>query len=170
MNGDKLRSLDPRLHAEIRQLIDVGDATAAIKRLHEATACGLAAAKEWVDRELMSSSFFVASVQAPPVEEVPLSEETRRRVEILFDGDDRELAEGLLVDECGNNLPLLKNLSPQKLERYRFAALKLSEGRLDKLRAAVAMAKHDWRDLLVAAGFAHDVQAHERWLPEKPVV
>lgn len=166
MNHDKLKHLEPRIHAEIRQLIDVGDATAAIKRLHEATGCGLAAAKEWVDQELVSSSFFVASVQSLPVEEVPLSEETRRRVEILFDGEDRELAERLLVEGCGSNLPLLKNLSPQKLERYRFAALKLSEGRLNKLRSAIALAKRDWRDLLVAAGFAHDIQAHERWLPE----
>jgi len=170
VSDNKLRSLDPQIQTEIRQLIDVGDATAAIKRLHEATGCGLAAAKEWVDRELVSSSFFVASIAALPVAEVPLSDETRRRVEILFDGDDRELASRLLVEECGSNLPLLKNLSPEKLERYRFAAAKLSAGRLDKLREAIAIARRDWRDLLVAAGFAQDIQAHEKWLPEKPLV
>jgi hypothetical protein len=47
----------------------------------------------------------------------------------------------------------------------RFAALKLSEGRLDRLEEAIKLAQTDWRDLLVAAGFAHDVEAHLNWLP-----
>ena len=32
-----------------------------------------------------------------------------------------------------------------------FAALKLSEGNLDRLREAIGLAKTDWRDLLMAA-------------------
>ena len=69
----------------------------------------------------------------------------------------------LLENDCGENLPLLRETDKYGLERYRYAALKLSQGNIDKLREAIAVAKIDWRDLLVAAGFGHDVSAHKRW-------
>jgi len=96
----------------------------------------------------------------------PLSPETLRRLHLLFAPDDRAAAETLLVNECGSNLPFLQKLDMFGLERFRFAAMKVSAGDLDRLREAVRMAQWDWRDLLVAAGFGHDVTAHERWLPE----
>ena len=98
----------------------------------------------------------------------PLSPETRRRVDLLFAPDDRPVAEELLVNECGNNLPFNDKSDMFALERLRFAALKLSDGDLQELRRAIQVAKEDWRDLLVAAGFGHDVKAHERWLPPTP--
>jgi hypothetical protein len=45
--------------------------------------------------------------------------------------------------------------------------LKLSEGNLDKLNRAVALAKTDWRDLLMAAGFGEDIKAHLAWPSEQ---
>ncbi|HEY2532393.1 MAG TPA: hypothetical protein VGJ20_31435 [Xanthobacteraceae bacterium] len=45
--------------------------------------------------------------------------------------------------------------------------LRLSEGKLDQLEHAIALAKADWRDLLMAAGFEHDVDAHTSLLPVK---
>lgn len=33
--------------------------------------------------------------------------------------------------------------------------------------AAIALANLDWRDLLVAAGFADDIHAHARWRPRE---
>ena len=98
------------------------------------------------------------------MEKIALSSETQRRIDILF-RDDRKEARRLLAEECGNNLPYLENLGSQELERYRFAALKLSEGNLDRLREAIEVAKTDWRDLLVAAGFGNDPHEHERWNP-----
>ena len=74
----------------------------------------------------------------------------------------------ILVEECGNNLPFLHNTDEAGMDRFRFAALKLSGGDLDKLRDAVRLAKTDWRDLLAAAGFANDVTAHRSWLPARP--
>ena len=71
----------------------------------------------------------------------------------------------MLRDECGNNLPFMKNKDEIALERLRFAAIKLSKGDLNKLLDAVVLAQTDWRDLLVAAGFAGDVRAHQSWLP-----
>jgi hypothetical protein len=67
----------------------------------------------------------------------------------------------MLVDECGANLPLMDD--PELLERIRVAAIKMSDGDMAKLRQAVDVAKVDWRDLLVAAGFGNDVHAHQRW-------
>lgn len=73
----------------------------------------------------------------------------------------------MLVDECGSNLPFLQNLDMFGLERFRFAALKMSAGDLDRLREAISVAQQDWRDLLMAAGFGQDLTAHERWLPDE---
>jgi hypothetical protein len=98
---------------------------------------------------------------------IPLSEETQRRVELLFDGEDAALAAEILVLECGSNLPFCAKKGPVELERFRFAALKMSGGDLDRLLQAVEVAKQDWRDLLVAAGFANDPQAHQAWLPQR---
>ena len=97
----------------------------------------------------------------------PLSPETRRRLDVVFASHDRAAAEWMLVDECGNNLPFLHELDEFQLERFRFAAMRLSHGRLDGLRQAVELAKTDWRDLLMGAGFGEDVTEHERWWPSE---
>jgi len=97
---------------------------------------------------------------------VPLSKETTARVAALFRREsERQSAIEMLRDRCGGDLPLWTDVSPQGLERIRFAVLKLSEGRMDSLRAAVTMACTDWRDALVAADFAEDPRAHLGWHP-----
>jgi hypothetical protein len=96
---------------------------------------------------------------------VQLSNQTRARILAMFRSSDVELAARLLVEDCGDNLPLLAMATAAGLERVRFAAIRLSGGRLDDLRKAVALAKLDWRDLLVSAGFADDPEAHLRWQP-----
>jgi hypothetical protein len=53
------------------------------------------------------------------------------------------------------------------MERWRFSALKLSEGNIEKLSKAIELAKLDWRDLLVSAGF-DAVDARIRWVPKSP--
>jgi hypothetical protein len=95
----------------------------------------------------------------------PLTPETIRRVDLLFPPELREEVIRILEDECGNNLPFLAKADAKKLERFRFAALKVSRGQLDRLRSAVALGKLDWRDLLMSAGFGNDITAHNRWLP-----
>ncbi len=97
-----------------------------------------------------------------------LSPRTRHHVATLFAPALRQHASALLIEHCGNNLPFLDTLDAVALERYRFAALKMSQGNIEKLRQAVALAQTDWRDLLVAAGFANDTRAHESWSPETP--
>ena len=94
-----------------------------------------------------------------------LSKKTLNYLAIMFEGEDRELAAQLLLEQCGNNLPGLENGDAVQLERFRFAALKVSGGQLAKLERAVQLAQTDWRDLLVLAGFAEDLKAHETWTP-----
>lgn len=96
-----------------------------------------------------------------------LSPRTKQHVAALFGPELQQQASSLLIEQCGTNLPLLEALDPVGLERYRFAALKLSCGQLDKLQQAVKLAQIDWRDLLVDAGFADDTKAHESWSPEQ---
>lgn len=52
-------------------------------------------------------------------------------------------------------------------ERISIAALRASDGDPARLTAALHVATADWRDLLVAADFAHDSSAHERWSPAR---
>lgn len=96
------------------------------------------------------------------------SVETMKRVRRLFAAQQVDEVVRLLTDACGRNLPFLENLDAVGLERVRFAALKVSEGRIDRLRAAIDLARVDWRDLLVQAEFADDVRAHEHWLTDNP--
>lgn len=48
------------------------------------------------------------------------------------------------------------------LDRFHFAVLKLRKEDFGRLKQAVEMAKRDWRNLLTALGFAHDVAVHKR--------
>ena len=94
-----------------------------------------------------------------------LSPETLRRIDLLFSPEHRSEVARLLFEQCGNNLPFLADYDAHHLERFQFAALKKSDGDLQRLHEAIDLAKLDWRDLLVAAGFAHDPLEHQRWLP-----
>jgi hypothetical protein len=118
-----------------------------------------------MDRPKTSVAEARSALECPPMPHVPLSDGTRRRLEALFDGAARETAVTLLIERCGSNLPLWSNPSAHGLERIRFAVLKLSAGDLAELERAIEIAQQDWRDVLVAAGFAHDVRQHESWFP-----
>jgi hypothetical protein len=96
-----------------------------------------------------------------------LTKETMQRLEFLFAAESRDEAVLLLERECSTNLPFLDKASPLDLQRFHFAALKLSGGNLEQLRNAIELAKQDWRDLLVAADFADSCEAHLHWQPRK---
>ena len=83
---------------------------------------------------------------------VALSAECESRIQLLFADEEREYVRTLLRDECGSGLPGLSALDATRLDRFRFAVLKLSEGSLAKFDRALELAKADWRDLLMAAG------------------
>src|ERR1044071_3171248 len=96
----------------------------------------------------------------------PLSPLTKQLIEIIFNPTEAREASQWLEQECGNNLPFCKGYDEHKMERIRFAALKLSQGNLLKLLKAIDLARRDWRDLLMAADFGNRLEAHETWAEE----
>lgn len=97
----------------------------------------------------------------------PIRRQTRRRLDLLFEGSERAQVERILLQECGAAV-VGSDAGPEwegAVERIRIGVLRCSEGQLTKLRDAVALARTDWRDLLVASGFADDVNAHLSWMP-----
>jgi hypothetical protein len=96
---------------------------------------------------------------------VDLSEGTKELIARLFAPSDRQEAAVLLSEKCGFNLSGTRGWPERGFERIQFAAIKVSGGTLAGLATAVQLANVDWRDLLVAAGFAHDPTAHKSWSP-----
>jgi hypothetical protein len=94
---------------------------------------------------------------------VQLTPKTERRVELLFPPGDREAVRAMLLEECGTNIPGWESAG---LERLHFAVLKISDGDLAKLHRAINLAKSDFRDVLVWAGFG-EPDAHRRWRPHQ---
>ena len=94
----------------------------------------------------------------------PLSPRTKQLVEIFFSPKDIAEASQWLEEECGSNLPSCGQQDEYGMERIRFAAIKLSQGNMLKLLKAIDEARIDWRDLLMAADFGFDVNAHEDWV------
>lgn len=95
-----------------------------------------------------------------------LSPHTKQLVEIFFSHKDAPEASQWLEEECGNNLPSCGQQDQYGMERIRFAAIKLSKGNVLKLLKAIDEARMDWRDLLMAADFGYDVNAHENWVKD----
>ena len=60
-----------------------------------------------------------------------LSPLTQRLADKLFNPGDQAGAKRLLVEECGKNLPFCELSDEYKLERIRFAAMRLSIGYLE---------------------------------------
>ena len=85
-----------------------------------------------------------------------MAPELLKKLEALFPQEEFSAAAALLEMECGRNLPFAETLGIEGIERVRCAVLKLSEGSIEKLRHEVLAANFDWRDVLVAAGFAND--------------
>lgn len=96
---------------------------------------------------------------------IDLSERTIEIVNTLFPQQQRGEVIELLRIQCADNVPFCEGYDKFQMERIRFSVLKLSEGRMDKLVEAIKLAQVDWRDLFMTAGFGHDPEAHNRWVP-----
>jgi hypothetical protein len=91
-----------------------------------------------------------------------ITEKTINLINYIFSADERNDVMLLLINECGSNLPHINEKSPL-IERIRFAAIKISNGKKKELIKAIELAKTDWRDLLVSAGFEHDINEYNIW-------
>jgi hypothetical protein len=98
---------------------------------------------------------------------VPLSSLTKTRVSEVFRADEVKAAADLLEAECGDNLPFMQGATAEELERIRLAVLRVSQGEMVRLESACKVAKVDWREVLVAAGFGQDAGAHLSWVPKR---
>ena len=97
---------------------------------------------------------------------IAISTETNKRVLAQFPAEEQQVVLDILLNECGDNLPLIDPSFEQLAERIRFAVIKLSRGELDELNKWVSQAKTDWRDVLVAAGFGGGIEDHLEWWPD----
>ena len=96
----------------------------------------------------------------------PLSRRTTQVVENYFSANHVADAVERLEQDCGHMIPFYEDADEFQMERVHFAIIKLSEGQINKMINAINEARIDWRDLFMAAGFGHDVKAHEEWAKE----
>lgn len=71
----------------------------------------------------------------------------------------------LLSESCSHQLPGV-GTSPEwmaLIDRVQLAAIRGSEWSFERITKSVTLARLDWRDLLVAKGFANDLGAHRHW-------
>ena len=92
-----------------------------------------------------------------------LTNETKKIIEILFPGTYASEVTQLLIEECGNNIPFCENHTPEEMERIRYSVLRTSNGNFDFLKNGIELAKRDWRDLLLNAGFGYNIKEHKKW-------
>lgn len=94
-----------------------------------------------------------------------LSLETEKRIDLLFPPDKQNQVQILLWELCEDQLTYLHHWDESAWDRITFSILKLSDGDFEKFKNALRLAATDYRDLLVASGFANDIKAHQSWLP-----
>ena len=92
----------------------------------------------------------------------PLRSNLLTAITNLFTPDEYETITKILIEEC--NADKIHVSSEIDVERIQLAVLNLSEGDTDKFLAAAQLAQLDWRDVLVAAGFGNDLEAHLKWI------
>ena len=95
-----------------------------------------------------------------------LSQDTKNLVHALFKSREALEVCGMLENECGTEALSCGGWTPAQLERIRFAVLRLVKDKTMSLESAINLAKTDWRDLLMAAGFGNDPNAHKTWARE----
>ncbi|WP_158268884.1 hypothetical protein [Pseudomonas mangrovi] len=92
-----------------------------------------------------------------------LSQDTTSLVHALYQS--REAVEicHVLENECGTEALSCEGWTPVQMERVRYAVLRLATENSMSLDSAIDLAKKDWRDLLIAAGFGNELNAHKEW-------
>lgn len=92
-----------------------------------------------------------------------LSEKTLEAIDNLFSPKERVSIQELLESECSKLALGCESWTDTQMERIWFAVLKLGSNNSQLFLEAVELARIDWRDLLISAGFGDDIQAHEKW-------
>ena len=93
----------------------------------------------------------------------PLSRRTLEIIDCAFPAEVQQRVRQLLESECSREALGCDGWSEGEMERIWFAVLKLGSGDVSGLEDAIALARTDRRDLLMAAGFGEDLNAHTMW-------
>ncbi len=96
---------------------------------------------------------------------IDLSPRVLKLVEALFREEEIAIAKDLLLIECSDNLPFCEDRTPDGMDQIRISALKCSGGSVSDLQKAIDLAKTDWRDLIMAAGFGYKPNDYLKWRP-----
>ena len=100
---------------------------------------------------VLQERLLAAEAAAPPrtYEPLPLTAPVESKLRETFAAEDQPEAASLLERECGRNLPFNDPPNLANLEHIRLAAIELSAGDLSELRRLIAVAKEDWREVLI---------------------
>ncbi len=92
-----------------------------------------------------------------------LSDRAREVLGRLFEEPKRSKMAARLVDEASENIPFCEKSTSSQMDRIRFSIMKLvgEDGMSED--SAFELAKGDWRDLFMSAGFGDSATAHEVW-------
>jgi hypothetical protein len=93
-----------------------------------------------------------------------LSDSVKKHIKLCFKQSEQPQVQSLLDIECSDALPMVNN-DLILIERIQIAVIKQSQGKIDSLRNWVDEAQDDWGDVLDAAGFYKDSNAHLLWRP-----
>jgi putative acetyltransferase len=126
-------------------------------------ACGFGRCSGFGDFPDDPLSVFMQKRLAIPVNPL-LSMAAWQLINRLFAPADKPVAALKLAAACPADTTLRSAAHTSELERVRLAILRLANGTLHGLDAAIAAANTDWRNTLVAAGFGHSTTAHQVWL------
>ena len=92
-----------------------------------------------------------------------LSLRTQQLIEHLIKSDARLAVGEKLTRECSAEAVGCARWTREEMERIHFAILKLGAKADYTFDSAILLAKTDWRDLLMAASFGEDLEAHNKW-------
>ena len=92
-----------------------------------------------------------------------LTPRTLKLIERIPQPELRQLLVARLESECNREALGFTNWTPEQMERVWFAVLKLIGTKSEKADRVFELARSDVRDLWVAARFANDIDAHNKW-------
>lgn len=97
---------------------------------------------------------------------IPLSRRCEKVAARLFDEPRCTHVKNRLLAEASENIPFHENSDSAGMDRIRFAIMKLISKPNTDEDLIFELAKRDWRDLLVAAGFGYSADEHNKWYRE----
>lgn len=92
--------------------------------------------------------------------------DTENLIKHLFKPDQHKRIFTALNEQVTPDLLGCTSWSPEQFSRIHFAMIKLTAQQNMPLDKAIELAKLDWRDLLMIAGFGKDIDAHLFWMKE----